>query len=278
MAIQTLTNETRDDFPKGKPEEKEEKPVDEVKAEEPEEKPKKRHTVDERLATLAAQKREAQDNAARVTKERDDLKARIEALENAGKPNREPVKGEYTTAEEYADALADWKFRQKMKEREEKDTKDKFEAERQKVVANWNKRYAKISKEYEDFEDVMTDPLDIVHGTVIDAIYESDIGPHINYYLSKNREEAEKINEMGVKAALKYLGRIEAKIETQLAEKDKKEEAVETIGNFQIRKKAIEAPAPIKTIEGKGSTTTGWQDGGSYQDFKAAYKRGQFRQ
>jgi len=271
MAVNTLTNANREEYnaAKGFVAKQEETPPAadpeaKVEAVEPAEddaaKSKKKHSIDERLAKLAEQKREAIATAEEAKKERDALKARLDAIEGKAADD-EPKAEKFTDAVEFGKAYGKWLAAKERKEDAARQQAERESSERKKIVDAWNKEYSKVSKQYEDFDEVMADPLNLAHGTVIDAIYESDIGPHINYYLSKNRDEAEKINEMGVKAALKYLGRIEAKIETQLeaAKEAKKAPAEEMPGNM-ARRKIAPAPAPITPVRGIGSTTSGSVD------------------
>ena len=110
----------------------------------------------------------------------------------------------------------------------------------------------------------------VLQPDVINAVFESEVGPQIHYFLSGNREEAEKINDMSAAAALRYIGRLEARIE---AENEAKREKAE-------REERPKAPAPIATLNGSnmnaglGIVDTKGNVTGSYQDYKAARKQG----
>ena len=266
MAVNTLTNANRDEYNASKgivatqedpvvadPEIK----VEPVIEEDDEKHPKQ---VKTKFEKIRSERNEARIAAEEAKKERDALKARLDAIEGKTADD-EPKPDKFTDAVEFGKAYGKWLAAKERKEDAARQQTERETAERKRVIDSWNKEYTKVSKQYEDFEEVMADPLNIDHQTVIDSIYESDIGPHINYYLSKNREEADKINEMGVKAALKYLGRIEAKIEADLEAKKeaKNKPEQEVVGNL-ARKKITPAPAPISPIKGVGSTTSGSVD------------------
>jgi len=206
-----------------------------------------------RFAKIRVERNEARRAAEEARKEAADLKARIEALENGPNSDEEPKPEKFTDPVEYAKALAKFLTAKERKEEKERQAKETAEAEQKRVIQAWNKQWAKISKEYEDFEEVTSEQIAFVQPTVNDAIYESEIGPRLAYFFSKNRDELDKINEMGVKAALKYLGRIEAKIELDL-ERAKEKPAVES--NVAPRRKIAEAPEPITPVRGIGSTST----------------------
>ena len=247
-------------------------PADPVEAKEPEEKPKKRHSIDERLEKMASQKREAQAAAEQARKEAAELKTRLEALEKAQKPgDGKPKAEEFTDAVKYAEALADWRFNEKLKEREatEREARAKSEAER--VAAEWQKKVKKFAKEVEDFHEVVDESEIPVSYALRDAILESDIGPKIQYFLVQNPDMVEDFNAMSIPKMLREFGKLEAKLEAAERKEEAKAEAIVP------KKRIVEAPEPITPVNGKGSTSTGWQDGGSFQDFKKAYQRGQFK-
>jgi len=247
----------------------EEPKVEEVAAPEPEKKDK--HAPSERISTLAAQRREALAEAAEAKKERDELKKRLDAIENKASED-EPKPDKFTDAVEFGKAYGKWLAAKERKEDQARNAAEREQAEQKKLIDSWNKRYTKVAREYEDFEEVMADKLEIAHGTVIDAIMESDIGPHINYYLSKNREEAEKINEMGVKAALKYLGRIEARIESELESKAEARKAAKDEDGTP-RRRLPEPPAPINPVRGIGATGLGNVDSSGNVTNARAFKQ-----
>jgi len=280
MASEVVTSETRAEYMAAK---LAKTPIPEIKAEDPPtadakkevveqpedgDKPKKKHTIDERLSKMAEQRKEAEEKAERLEKE-------LAEIRKANAPkDAKPNPADFTEAEKYADALADWKFGQKVKEEAEKTAKAK-EAERQdKVAKAWNKRYSAAAKEIEDFEEVIMGEKLVLQPDVINAVFESEVGPQIHYFLSGNREEAEKINDMSAAAALRYIGRLEARIE---AENEAKREKAERKAEREERPKA---PAPIATLNGSnmnaglGIVDTKGNVTGSYQDYKAARKQG----
>lgn len=213
-----------------------------------------------KFAKIRVERNEARRAAEEAKKEAADLRSRLEALEKAGKPQSEPKAQDFTDPVKYAEALADWKFERKEEERKQKEAQAKLEEQQAKITAAWNKQWNKISKEYEDFEEVTAEQIAFRLQKVTNTIYESDVGPRLAYYFSKNRDALDQINEMSETQALKYLGRIEAKIEGELEaskEAAKESETVKTVsvaGN--LRRRVSEPPEPINPVRGIGSTTT----------------------
>ena len=243
------------------PADTEEKVVEAKPAEEEEHeaegKKNKKTGIEKRFSELTGERNEAKRAAEEAKKEAAELRARLDKIEK-GDADEEPKPEKFTDAVEFGRAYGKWLAAKERQEMQAKLAKERADEEQKKVVSAWNKQWAKVSREYEDFEEVTAEPLVITQQTVTDAIYESDVGPRIAYYLSKNREEAEKINEMGVKAALKYLGRIEAKIELEL--ESAKEKPAEIKGQIIARRQIREAPEPISAVKGVGSTSTGFVD------------------
>jgi hypothetical protein len=252
MASVTVTSENLAEFTAngGKMPPQVVEPVETKPDETPEAPPKKKHSVDERLAEMAAQRREAQ-------KEASDLRKQIEDLKAASKPKgAEPQPGDFTDAVKYAEALADWRVEKKLAEREQEFARNAEEKEKARIATEWNKRFKQAAKEIEDFEEViMAEPLTL-QPEIVNAMYESELGPRLHYFFSSDREEAEKINAMSPRQALRHLGRIEAQIEAQMAGKNKPGTIVPEVPETPRRKVAA-PPEPITPVNGRGSTSLG---------------------
>ena len=107
-----------------------------------------------------------------------------------------------------------------------------------------------------------------VSDQVRDAILESDVGPRILYHLAENPEVAQSLNSLTVQAALRMLGRLEAKFE--------KVEAEEPAAKPAPTKS--KAPAPISPIRGSGAVPdVSDADKMDFQQWKAARKAGKIR-
>lgn len=96
----------------------------------------------------------------------------------------------------------------------------KAEAERQAQAAQartaetWVKRAAAAKAEMPDFEEVVSSSdVQFKDPNVLQAIAESEVGPKIAYYLASNPDEADEIAELTGAAAIRAIGRLEAKLE-----------------------------------------------------------------
>jgi hypothetical protein len=297
MAVQTVTSENRAEYMASRIKPAKETPIEkpaDVKIEEkpavvakPDEKatvvdadqkPAK-NSIDERLAELTARRKDAEKLAQERERERDEARRELEALRKPKDAKPDPK--DFTDPVKYGEAYGEWLAEDKLRQRAEKDRKEADEKRQADLTTEWNKRYKKASKEIEDFEEViMAEPLSL-QPAVVNAMYESEVGPQLHYFFSKDREEADKINKMTPSNAVRYLGRIEARIELEQAAKLSK-------GNVQIEpakpvKRAAEAPEPITPINGSSSPGTGGvvdADGnvtGSYAEYKAARRAGKIK-
>jgi hypothetical protein len=105
----------------------------------------------------------------------------------------------------------------------------------------------------------------VVSDDIRDAILESDVGPKILYHLAENSEFAKKVASMPTRAALKEIGKLEARFEA-------KAEPV-------VKSKAPAPVTPLKAVSGVADTKIS-SDGnwyGSYAEWKAARKAGKVR-
>ncbi len=243
----------------------------------------KHKSVDERMSEMSAKRREAEQRA-RDAEERA-TKAEKELQDSRKPKDGKPKPEDFTDPVKFAESLADWRVEEKLKERAEADRKNADDKRQADLTAAWNKRYKAAQKQIEDFDDViMAEPLSL-QPPVVTAMFESEVGPQLHYFFSKNREEADKINEMSAASAVRYLGRIEARIEAENAAREKKDDKkgnLEVVPSKPVRR-AVEAPEPIVPIAGSTSANvSGVVDGdgnvtGSYAEYKAARRAGKIK-
>lgn len=167
----------------------------------------------------------------------------------------EPTRDKFATYEEFLEAKAAHIGRKVAREeranwdKEQKETQAKDA--RQKVI---NSFQSKLKAKFPDIEDRLEAIGDIVlQQEVHEAITESDLGPEVLDYLSRNPKDCERIASLAPSAALREIGKLEARIESakpaaETAEGEPKPEPKET-------KKPSAAPAPIKPGGGSGSAS-----------------------
>jgi hypothetical protein len=198
------------------------------------------HGVQKRIDRAVRQKYEAEAEA-KV------LRERISQIENShrSQPRQqeagEPKLDQFDNIEDYVAAKAGWVADKRINEtltaREKAQAEKNAQAAQSKTAETWNKRVMTAQNEMSDYDDVVgSSDIDFKEPAVIDAIRESEIGPKIAYYLASNPEIADEIAEMRGLAAIRAIGRIEAKLEG-------------------VQSNATKAPAPISTVGQKASIT-----------------------
>ena len=296
VASSLVTGDTRADFmaargkiapSQGKPTEKpaekpEAKPEPKVNGEEkPEAKPE-RGSIDERLSELTSKRKEAEKRAADAEKRAAEAERELEISRRP--KDSKPRPEDYQDPIKYGEAYGEWLANEKVRKKEEIDRKESEEKRQATLTANWNQRYKKCQKEIDDFDDViMAEPLSL-QPWVQQAMFESEVGPQLHYFFSKDRDEAGKINALPPAAGLKYLGRIEARIEAENEARSKKSNVESPpLPKLTPIRRNQEAPEPIKPIEGSQSTGPGGvvdSDGnvtGTYADYRNARRAGKIK-
>jgi hypothetical protein len=170
------------------------------------------------------------------------LEARLEGSQQ-GRASQEqqpikPVREQYQNDEAYIDALTDYKLSLRLPEVQ----RNIHEAGRNATSHTaFQAKEIQARKEIEDYDDAIAEAADIpVQGSVADAILSSDIGPHLRYYLATHPDEAETLNSMSAGAAARQIGKIEAKLESEIAVKK------------TAKKKVSGAPPPVKPVHSGG--------------------------
>lgn len=231
--------------------------------------------LEKRFSEITKQREEARQEAQRERQARVDLEQRLAALEQQRQPqasyvDQEPQPSQFADAFEYAKALAEFSTEKALAERDRQVAQAREQEAQQKIIQSWAQKVQDAKAELPDFDDLVASSDVVVNNAVRDAILESDVGPRILYHLAENNDLAKKIASLSPNAALREIGRLEAKFEA-------KPETKQTAP--VVRSKA---PAPIQPIRGgQGqpdvpmSANGEWH--GSYQAWKLARKAGKIR-
>lgn len=239
--------------------------------------------LERRFSELTKQREQAKAEAQREREARETLEARLRDLETRAAPAQvepqqaqEPKPEQFSDMYQYAKALAEYTAEQKILQLQQAQIQARIEAERQQVIQTWADRVNQAKASMPDFDDMIASSDVAVSDDVRDAIIESEVGPHMLYYLAENAEYAQKLAGMSPRAALKELGKLEAKLEKQ------SEKAGEQKGSTPINRVAqSKAPPPINPIKG-GTGREALLDSkgtfqGSYAEYKAARMQGRIR-
>ena len=207
--------------------------------------------VQKRIDEITRQKYEVQRELERERAERAAIKLQLEQLQS-NKPVEEPktldngmpdpnkyAAGRYDP--DYVEAVAEWKVEQR------------FQAQQRQVAAQQMQRYI-IAKEQEardnhaDYDvavsEVMQHPV-TNQQWFRDILLDTENPTEVTYYLGKNQAELSKIAQMSPTQAMRYIGRIEAKLESTTAEPAKPVTA---------------APSPITPLGSARSSTVSSKD------------------
>lgn len=234
----------------------EESKVEETKVEEQKEETK----TEEKKEPRAYSQEEVDKILAKVRKnERHRTKKEIEAYykgraearepEKKEAPNeeREPVRGDFESYEAFIEARADYRARKAVKEeraRTEKEDGTRREQETRHKTGQEFQR--KVREKFPDIEELVEEAGDApMHEAVQDAIMESAFGPEILYDLLKNPKEIERLATLTQSAAVREIGKLEARFEAKAPKAEAKE-----------AKPASKAPAPVAPPGGASSSSS----------------------
>jgi len=292
-AGQVLTSENAADFYSNRlgladnsqtPEAETSEPVEEAEQSEPSEEKEAKPTeerkqnpkLEKRFSEITKQREQARQEAQQEREARQKLEAEIAAIRQQQQPQQaknadeKPQPSQFTDAFEYAEALADWSAEQALVRRDKEDLQRRADEAQQKVISSWANKVAAAKAEIPDFDDMVASSGVAVSDPIRDAILESDVGPQILYHLAKEDDLAKKIASMSPYAALREIGKLEAKFEKQPETK-----ASNPVGKSK-------APPPISPIRNAGNANnveigSDGQFHGSYQAWKTARKAGRIR-
>jgi hypothetical protein len=218
------------------PEQVEEQSEPEAEAEaKPEEEQRQNPKLKLRFSEITKQREEARKEAQRERERAAALEERLAALEGQNKPKaesveQEPQPSQFSDAFEYAKALAEYTADKRIAEMKQQEAQ-------QKIISQWADKVQKAKAELPDFDDIVA-PSDVaVNDDIRAAMLDSDVGPQVLYHLAENQDYAKKIASMAPKAALREIGKLEARLEK-----------VEAPAQAPVVKS--KAPTPITPIRG----------------------------
>ena len=142
-----------------------------------------------------------------------------------------PIADSFTDPEEYAQALALQKAQELVAQRDAA----KQQAEIMEAYADSEE---KVRDKYDDYDQVARNPNVPITEVMAEAIYASEVGPEVAYYLGTNIKEAARISRLTPFLQAKEIGKIEAKLASD-----------------PPVKKTSNAPAPISPVTARGVST-----------------------
>lgn len=243
----------------------------------PQEEKKPNPKLERRFSEITKQREDARKEAAQEREARQALEQRLAALEQQNKPqqaqtvDQEPQPSQFSDAFEYAKALAEYTADKRIAEMKQQEAQAKEAEARQKVIESWAQKVEKAKADMPDFDDIVASSDVVVNDDIRDAILESDVGPQVLYHLAENEDYARKVAGMSPKAALREIGKLEARFEKAAEPEATKPQTVKS-----------KAPTPINPIRGNSGKadvpiSANGEFHGSYQAWKEARKAGKIR-
>jgi hypothetical protein len=149
-----------------------------------------------------------------------------------------PDPSQFSTYEDYIDALTDFKIEQRETARTQQYRQAQAQREQAAMQERAQAQLSKGAEKYADFYEVVTDPSLPVTGTMAAAMAEAENGADVAYYLGTNPKEAQRIASLSPTRQAIEIGKIEAKLSAQPVTE------------------ATKAPPPIKPLSGVGKVET----------------------
>lgn len=255
------------------PEQTDAEPQDEP--EKADDKPKVNLKLEKRFSELTKQREDARREAEQERIARQEIEARLKALEmkdqpQPAEPNAKPNRAKFSDEFKYAEALADWSVENALKNREKDEDERKQIAQRQEVLNQWNQRQEEVAAKLPDYVEVIKSSTVGVSDAVRDAIIESEVGPRILYHLAQNPDLAVALASKTVTSALREIGKLEAKLSGEKATEPVKPVA-----------KPSNAPTPIQPIRATtpvdSPIATDGEFHGTYEAWKQARRAGRIK-
>ena len=139
--------------------------------------------------------------------------------------SEKPKPEQFESYDDYVEALADYKAEQAFNRRTEQSqtqTRQQMaQREEERLLTKAKRDAEEAAKRYEDFGEVVKG-VNLPPDT-LKAMYASEVGPDLAYYLGKNPSELERITELSPQRQIMELGKLEVKIASKTANPDKKQ-------------------------------------------------------
>lgn len=192
-----------------------------------------------------------------------EVSAEVAQPPSAGRPNQD----DFETYEQFQEALVDWKVNLRLTERDtvERDRIERTQRERaqEQLVAAHTARIDEFRSGHGDFDAVIENGKNLpMTRPMQDSVLNSDMGPAVMYHLCRFPEECDRIAAMAPMAAIREMGKLEARIE-----------AAQT-GPTSSATSMTSAPRPIKPVGGGATASTVPLEQMDYQSYRRARQNG----
>lgn len=198
--------------------------------------------IDKLNGKLSAKDQEIEYWREQALREQSKAKAEGNVTETVRDMGKRPSPDDFKTADEYTEALTDWKVDQKFQAREAKTHKEKVNSAVQERLSKHQARVDVFSNSHSDFEDIVESVSHIPLPMAIqETIVDSDHSPELMYELAKDPKELKRICSLSPLAAAREIGKIEARVSK-----------LETTSSPSKEKTTTKTPKPPTPVRAKG--------------------------
>ena len=173
-----------------------------------------------RIRQLHAERERAREDAA-YWRGQAEAKKTPEPVTQPEPVNNGPTPDQFATYEDYLDARADFRAEQKYitleAAKEQRVKEDAVKAAEEKEEQSFKSKVEAFKAKTPDFEDTVRNPDLRISKVMYEAMRETEVGPQIAYHLGKNPQEAARIAGLSPIAAIKEIGKLEAKFSKEPA-------------------------------------------------------------
>lgn len=283
--MQQLTGAAPTPAPETKPEPtgEETKEAVETAGQETQQQPKKKPLIEE-LVRTRHERNEVRTENEQLRAELAELREQMQTAQAQPAPKEldpKPMRSQFVSDDDYAEALTDWKVDQKLQERQQEEQQARANAAQEALAQNWEKRLRMAKEDLKDFDDVVgKSEIDLPNHIYV-AVVESDLGPELAYYLAQNPDEAKLLKGMSPTSALRTLGKLEDRLadaKKPAPETKKDEPKGSTQQNVAPEKSKAPPPIdPLKDATGSVEKPTSQMTYAEYKAFRQKQQAGQRR-
>jgi uncharacterized protein YozE (UPF0346 family) len=180
------------------------------------------------------------------------------AKDMTGKPDPD----KFETVADYLEAVADWKYEQRVQKAEADKKVAEAKSTYEKSISTFQEKRDEFKKSVADYDEALDSVEHIPLSVALhDFILESEHGPQLAYELAKNPDEYERVSKLSPLALYREMGKMEAKISPASTSE-------------KTPNKITKAPAPIKPVSRGAVTSTKDPGEMSYKEYVEWRKNG----
>lgn len=162
-----------------------------------------------------------QKRFAKLTKQKHEQQAEIEALRTQLEESRKVLetfktrgKDEFNSEAEWIDHITEQKLQKYQAEQQIRQTEDRIQSVSSESAAKvWSERVQSYAEELPDFAEVVGGVDIPMSQETLQEIIESDMGPKLAYHLAQNPDEAAYLDSLNAQGRTRFLTRLEIRLE-----------------------------------------------------------------